>query len=235
MPVTKKKPPKVRFGDTINEQPFPVADAERKNSKIPWQTLRREVVYGYVNDAGERVYPSVRQVAERYGCNLGLVVKTSKYGNSSVQGDWLKDRTRAQAEIDEETKRRAVEFYGAELAKMEQRHLRGHQAAEAAIMVSLYETDDEGRFITPMRFRSGLTPSDIRTAYSVYCAATDRQRILMGLPTERIEVADNSRAPEVLAQLTPDDLALAGRQLALAMSTRGKGALVLRDGSEVLP
>lgn len=202
-------------------------------SKHPWAQIKREYIYGYIDDAGQRVYPNQRMLAERYGLQLSAVAGVALHGNSTVTGEWAKERDRAQVEIEEDAKRRAVAAFGAELAQTESRHLRGHRAAEAAIAMALYETDADGKIVQPNKFRKGLTPQDIKALYSVYCEATDRQRILMGQPTQRIEVIEQHQTePTVLRLLTMDDLANAGRQLAAAMTAKRRVQFVLPEGAD---
>ena len=204
----------------------------RKSDK-PWALAKREYVYGYVNDSGERVYPNLRQISERHNIQISRLGQVAKAGNTTVTGDWVKERDRAQVAIEEEAKKRAVASFGAELAQMENRHLRGHKAAESAIMVAMYQTDGNGQLIVPLKFRKELTPQDIKALYSVYCEATDRQRILMGQPTQRIEIQEQRTEPTVLRLLTAEDLANAGLQLAMAMTAKRKVRLMLPEGAEV--
>ena len=210
-------------------QPKPKRKYRRANMH-PWETIKREYLYGFINDAGTRVYPNLRQLAERYHVPLNSIGGVAVRGNSTVTGEWAKERDQAQVAIEEEAKKRAVAQFGAELAKTEARHLRGHHAAEAAIAMALYETDADGHFIQPNRFRKELSPQDIKALYSVYCEATDRQRILLGQLTQRIEIIEQQQSePAVLRLLTMEDLANAGRQLAAAMTARKRVTLMLPD------
>lgn len=206
----------------------------RRNSVHPWATIKREYVYGIIDDAGQRVFLNLRQLAERHKVQLGAIGMVATKGNSTVTGEWAKERDQAQVAIEEEAKKRAIASYGAQLAKTEDRHLRGHESAEAAIMMVMYQTDGEtGRLITPIRFRKELSPQDIKALYSVYCEATDRQRILMGQPTQRIEIIEQHQSePTVLRLLTMDDLASAGRQLAAAMTAKKRVQFVLPEGAD---
>lgn len=205
----------------------------RQRSSLPWALIKREYIYGFLDDRGVRVFPNLRELAARYEIQLQLLGRTASKGNSTVTGEWAKERDRAQVEIEEEAKKRAVAAFGAELAQTESRHLRGHRAAEAAIALALYATDADGKIIQPNRFRKELSPQDIKALYAVYCEATDRQRILMGQPTQRIEIIEQHQTePTVLRLLTLEDLANAGRQLAAAMTAKKRVQLVLPEGAD---
>lgn len=66
---------------------------ERMASKFDWLAIEREYVEGVAAPGGNIVYPTTRDLAEKYGCSVALIGRHSKKGQWAVKREQKKLET----------------------------------------------------------------------------------------------------------------------------------------------
>lgn len=67
-------------------------------SKFDWLAIEREYVEGVAAPGGNIVYPTTRDLAEKYGCSVALIGRHSKKGQWAVKRERFVNKVREKRE-----------------------------------------------------------------------------------------------------------------------------------------
>ena len=190
---------------------------------IPWESIRRDFVFGVFDGDGARQFPTKTDLAEKYGVRPDQIWAVSGKGNSKVLGNWNGARKQAQGKIAKKVVERRGNHVADKLVRMEKRHLGLWEAVEIAGTYSLFQVDQHGNLAHPPRFRD-LPTGDIKDMIANLKVATAAQRTIVGEPNERIEVNDGPTRPPILDELSANDLEDAARIYAIAFTVERKSS-----------
>nr|BAL52707.1 hypothetical protein HGMM_F03A04C30 [uncultured prokaryote] len=86
---------------------------------IPWEQIKAEYTLGVVNERGERVYPSVRELAQKYRVGMSSIVRHSR------REGWVQLREKFRQEVVAEATQKTVANLSDKLAEVNAKGVEG--------------------------------------------------------------------------------------------------------------
>lgn len=152
--------------------------------QIPWDIVKRQYVQGVEKD-GKRVYPTMRDLADKYECNVSTV------GRHAKAEDWAVQREIFANKLQTECKRKTIEVLSDAGSDFDLKAFRIAQAGLKRIQDAL-----EGE--VPM------LPEDVNRLASASRTFHQTGRLALGEPTDTTE--QRHRGQVDLSVLTDEEL-----------------------------
>lgn len=73
-------------------------------TKTDWELIEEEYIYGYINDEGQKIFPSINQLSTRHDIPRGTI------GNHATKGNWAQKKEDKKDKIRQKVDEHKTEF-----------------------------------------------------------------------------------------------------------------------------
>ena len=154
---------------------------------LPWEQIKHDYVFGIEKD-GQRIYPSWRDIIEKYGISSQTLSRRIKAEN------WNELRKKNQMEIEAKSHQKAIENISNKLAEVNTQGVDGAlemmQSARLALRGCLQAYKEGEKLPMPVQERAefirGLSAA-MRALQQMHKGGLEAARLALGEPTEITE------------------------------------------------